>query len=146
MTRRFAWFTVGLTACVSFLVGMVVTGSLTPSHGDLGAGRVAVARRRATTARSMPGIAGVVNFADVAERLNPAVVNIDASSRSRRSRRARDDGRRRRVPTRSTIRSTTAGAARRRGAAPAPASSSTTRATSSPITTSSRAPSASPSS
>ena len=32
----------------------------------------------------MPGIAGVVNFADVAERLNPAVVNIDASSRSRR--------------------------------------------------------------
>jgi len=29
----------------------------------------------------VPGIAGVVNFADVAERLNPAVVNIDASSR-----------------------------------------------------------------
>ena len=32
----------------------------------------------------VPGIAGVVNFADVAERLNPAVVNIDASSRARR--------------------------------------------------------------
>jgi serine protease Do len=31
----------------------------------------------------MPGIAGVVNFADVAERLNPAVVNIDATSRRR---------------------------------------------------------------
>ena len=37
MTRRFAWFTVGLTACVSFLVGMVVTGSMSPSTRDLGA-------------------------------------------------------------------------------------------------------------
>ena len=37
MTGRFACLTVGLTACVSFLVGMVVTGSLTPSTA-LGAG------------------------------------------------------------------------------------------------------------
>ena len=36
----------------------------------------------------MPGIAGVVNFADVAERLNPAVVNIDATSRRRPARRS----------------------------------------------------------
>src|SRR6185436_7670054 len=40
----------------------------------------------------VPGIAGVVNFADVAERLNPAVVNIDASSR-RRTPAARGDSR-----------------------------------------------------
>ena len=47
MTRRFAWFTVGLTACVSFLVGMVVTGTLTPTTGDLGAvGRGGAGARR----------------------------------------------------------------------------------------------------
>ena len=130
---------------VSFLVGMVVTGSLTPSPA-----RSRRPRSRPRTVRDdrpiMPGIAGVVNFADVAERLNPAVVNIDASSRSRRSTRAATTAARRRVPTCSTIRSTTAGAARRRGAAPAPASSSTTTGTSSPTITSSRTPSASRSS
>jgi serine protease Do len=43
----------------------------------------------------IPGLAGVVNFADVAERLNPAVVNIDASARSRRQgRTAPNPGRR----------------------------------------------------
>jgi len=82
MTRQFAWFTVGLTACVSFLVGMVVTGTMSPTTAT-SAPSVATARARADRP-FMPGIAGVVNFADVAERMNPAVVNIDASSRARR--------------------------------------------------------------
>jgi serine protease Do len=82
MTRRFAYFTVGLTACVSFLVGMVVTGSLTPSPAT-SAPAVADPRLARDDRPVMPGIAGVVNFADVAERLNPAVVNIDATSRRR---------------------------------------------------------------
>jgi serine protease Do len=85
MTRRFAWFTIGLTACVSFLVGMVVTGTLSPTTAD-SAPSIAAARAR-DDRPFMPGIAGVVNFADVAERINPAVVNIDASSRSRRQNR-----------------------------------------------------------
>jgi serine protease Do len=87
MTRRFAWFTVALTASVSFLVGMIVTGSLAPSTA-ISAPAVAAARPARDDRPNPPGIAGVVNFADVAERLNPAVVNIDASSRARRSSRS----------------------------------------------------------
>jgi serine protease Do len=82
VTSRFAYFTVGLTACVSFLVGMVVTGSMTPSPA-MSAPSVAAARHVRDDRPVMPGIAGVVNFADVADRLNPAVVNIDATSRRR---------------------------------------------------------------
>jgi serine protease Do len=84
MTRRFAVFTVGLTACVFFLVGMVVTGSLTPSPATSAPAVASIRPARDADRPLVPGLAGVVNFADVAERLNPAVVNIDASSRSRR--------------------------------------------------------------
>lgn len=93
MTRRFACFTVGLTACVSFLVGMVVTGSMTPSDAT-SAPPISAARAARDDRPYVPGIAGVVNFADVAERLNPAVVNIDASSRARRlNRQSENNGR-----------------------------------------------------
>jgi serine protease Do len=44
---------------------------------------VATARNVKDDRPILPGIAGVVNFADVAERLNPAVVNIDAASQRR---------------------------------------------------------------
>jgi serine protease Do len=91
MTRRFVYFTVGLTACVSFLVGMVVTGSLSPSPA-ISAPEVASVRNVRDDRPLMPGIAGVVNFADVAERLNPAVVNIDATAR-RRARAPQPNGR-----------------------------------------------------
>ncbi|MGQ0735676.1 MAG: trypsin-like peptidase domain-containing protein [Acidobacteriota bacterium] len=83
MTRRFVYFTVGLAASASFLVGMVVTGSMTPSDAS-SAPEVSTARLRDPRPPAV-GIADVVNFADVVERLNPAVVNIDATARSRRS-------------------------------------------------------------
>jgi serine protease Do len=86
MTRRFAWLTIGLTACVAFLVGMVVTGSMSPSAA-VSAPNVAARTAARDDRPFVPGIGGVVNFADVAERLNPAVVNIDATTRSRRSQR-----------------------------------------------------------
>jgi serine protease Do len=92
MTRRFVGFTVGLTACVSFMVGMVVTGSLSPSTA-VSAPTVSAARLARDDRPILPGLAGVVNFADVAERLNPAVVNIDASSRFRRNRGTANNGR-----------------------------------------------------
>jgi serine protease Do len=82
MTGRFACLTIGLTASVSFLVGMVVTGSMSPSQAT-SAPAVAAVRNVRDDRPLMPGIAGVVNFADVAERLNPAVVNIDAAARRR---------------------------------------------------------------
>jgi serine protease Do len=78
MSRRFALVTVLLVAAGSFLVGLIVAGSLTP----------APAVSRTTRPASVPAAAArrasaspLVNFADVAERLNPAVVNIDATSR-----------------------------------------------------------------
>jgi serine protease Do len=43
-------------------------------------------------ASSAPPMTSLVNFADVVERLNPAVVNIDATSRSRDNRRRRGRG------------------------------------------------------
>ena len=79
MSRRFALVTVCLTAVSAFLVGLIVAGSFAPTSA-----------RSRETARTLPSRApivgpgaGAINFADIAERLNPAVVNIDATSRGR---------------------------------------------------------------
>jgi serine protease Do len=88
MTRALAWLTAAFTAFVGLLLGMLLTGAMSP--GDSApAPQVLVAPSQA--AASAPGIAplpipGSVNFADIAERLNPVVVNIDASARGRRIR------------------------------------------------------------
>jgi serine protease Do len=77
MTRRFLLLTVSLTATVAFFVGLIVAGDLMPSQAQS-------ATRRAIAAvhRGAPDVgAPVESFADIAERLNPAVVNIDATSR-----------------------------------------------------------------
>jgi serine protease Do len=94
MTRRFVCFTAGLTALVGFLIGVVVTGPLSPSAAV--PAPPAIVRPDISTRPSpalnepnpgLPRLAvpSLVNFADVAEQLNPAVVNIDASTRSRRA-------------------------------------------------------------
>ena len=86
MTRRFLVVTVSLAATVAFLVGLVVAGRLTPTPS------MPVATDSAVALRDMPANRGVVrevrssappsglSFADIAERLNPAVVSIDARS------------------------------------------------------------------
>ena len=80
MNRRFALVTVCLTAITAFMVGLIVAGSLNPTPAESDAPR----EPRATTMRGNgPAAASLVNFADVAERINPAVVNIDATSRTR---------------------------------------------------------------
>jgi serine protease Do len=84
MTRRFLVATVGLTAIVAFLVGLIVAGSMTPAPAISAPSSKAVAARAA-----VPVPPGVISFADVAEKLNPAVVNIDATSRGNESRRRR---------------------------------------------------------
>lgn len=81
MTRRFTLLTLALAAGVAFFVGLVVAGSFAPT----GAVSTAAPPARAGAAASAPhaGAAGLPSFADVAERINRAVVNIEATSRQK---------------------------------------------------------------
>jgi serine protease Do len=86
MSRRFTIVTVTLTAVVAFLVGAIFAGGVSRSAVSAGPdGRPgpspALARVSSTATSSL------VNFADVVERLNPAVVNIDTTTRSGSKRR-----------------------------------------------------------
>src|SRR6266850_3448536 len=86
MFRRFTVVTLILTATVAFLVGAIFAGGVARSSVSAGAPVRAVSGR--SVARATPALNGLVNFADVVERINPAVVNIDATARGRdRSRR-----------------------------------------------------------
>jgi serine protease Do len=78
MTRRLLTVTLGLAATVSFLVGLIVAGTMTPAPATSAPEPRAVKARAASDAGAGAAIA---SFADIAERLNPAVVNIDATSR-----------------------------------------------------------------
>jgi len=77
MSRRFTLVTLALVATVAFLVGVIVAGGLNQAAVTAGpAKRIGPAPLpRPTVAASTP----TVNFADVVERINPAVVNIDAT-------------------------------------------------------------------
>jgi serine protease Do len=77
--RRFTFLTVALVATVAFLVGLIVAGGVTSAPvvstaQPEGLAPAAAVRRGADVPGPM-----VVNFADVAERVNAAVVNIDAA-------------------------------------------------------------------
>ena len=85
MTRRFLAVTVALAATVAFLVGLVVAGSMTPAPAI---SATPPAPRIVETPATRIAIA-VASFADVAERLNPTVVNIDATARGEAPRRRR---------------------------------------------------------
>jgi serine protease Do len=93
MSNRFTFVTVALTAVVAFLVGLILAGEFSP--GPV----VSTAPRSPLPAGDRPIPTGplspsVVNFADIAERINASVVNIDATSktsRESRPRRAPDD-------------------------------------------------------
>src|SRR6185503_4843863 len=88
--RRFTLLTVVLSSTVTFLIGLIIAGGVTP-----GPVVTSAARRPAAAAEARPAgaraVAGLVNFADVAERINPAVVNIDATSKASRERRRGED-------------------------------------------------------
>jgi len=91
--RRFTIVTVALSSAVAFLVGVILAGGVTSTTVAFGIGPPApppVQRDRPRAAASAN--AGTsVNFADVAERINPAVVNIDAASRAGHERHRRSD-------------------------------------------------------
>jgi len=88
--RRFTIVTVALSSAVSFLVGVILAGGGT-TVGSVGVPPPAlkVQRDHALPVTATAGTA--VNFADVAERINPAVVNIDAASRAGHGRHGRGD-------------------------------------------------------
>ena len=93
--RRFTILTVALVAMVSFLVGLIIAGGFTPGPVVSTAPRAAPVPTAASRAAGGPGLPAVVNFADIAERINAAVVNVDATSsktqREARPRRVPDD-------------------------------------------------------
>src|SRR5262249_46197662 len=76
---------IAATAVVSFLVGALVAGRAGRSTLVSGASQGPVFAKSATSAGNGP----LINFAEVVQRINPAVVNIEATSRA-------VDGRRRR--------------------------------------------------
>ncbi len=79
-SRRFTCVSAGLVAAVAFFVGTIFAGGIARSLVVAGPGESSAARQIAPR----PAIAGsLVNFADVVARVNPAVVNIDATSKSR---------------------------------------------------------------
>ena len=86
--RRFTLVTVALSSAVAFLVGVILAG------GGTGVGSLSVpeaAPPPSTRVHAAAAVGTSVNFADVAERINPAVVNIDAASRAGRERHPRPD-------------------------------------------------------
>jgi serine protease Do len=77
MSRRFTIVTLSLAAVVAFLVGVIVAGGVRQSSLSAGPTK-RIGPAPVAHPASLP-VAGLVNFADVVERINPAVVNIDAT-------------------------------------------------------------------
>jgi serine protease Do len=78
MSKRFTFITLALSSSVAFLVGVILAGGVerTPVVSS------APVHETGTHDRPKPAsLSGAVNFADVAERINPAVVNIDSASK-----------------------------------------------------------------
>ena len=76
MARRFLVVTFSLVATVAFLIGLIVAGATVPVPANSAPEPALAASRTANSGAAAPAVA---SFADVAERLNPAVVNIDAT-------------------------------------------------------------------
>src|SRR5947208_156282 len=89
MSKRFTLVTVSLAVIVAFLVGAILAGGVARSAVTAGAPAKAARGRPGSRGAVAPGAATLVNFADVVERINPAVVNIDTTSRGRDARRRR---------------------------------------------------------
>lgn len=84
MSRNFTAVTIALVGTVTFLVGIIVAGALGTGRALPGLDQPAVIA--APVVSPAPNVTlsvsntAAVSFADVADRINPAVVNIDASA------------------------------------------------------------------
>ncbi|HEY6214337.1 MAG TPA: trypsin-like peptidase domain-containing protein [Vicinamibacterales bacterium] len=100
MSRRFTLVTIGLTGAVAFLVGAVSSRPLGSPDRVLAQASAPMSDRSQAAVRlqsdsSQTAVrpqSDLVNFADVVERINPAVVNIDATSRGAGRRRTLRSG------------------------------------------------------
>jgi serine protease Do len=82
MSKRFTVVTVALCAAVAFLVGLIIAGEFTPSPVvATAAPRTFLRASGVSRTGAVAALPTVVNFADVAERINAAVVNIDSTSK-----------------------------------------------------------------
>jgi len=86
MSKRFTVVTVALCAAVAFLVGLIIAGEFTPSPIVATAPRTFARNTDVARAGAVAALPTVVNFADVAERINASVVNIDSTSKGPDSR------------------------------------------------------------
>jgi serine protease Do len=89
MSRRFTIVTVALAAVVSFLVGAIFAGGIVRSDLAAGASTTSSPARATRASNATAALSPLVSFADVVERINSAVVNIDATTRGRETRRRR---------------------------------------------------------
>src|SRR3954471_12942390 len=89
MSKRFTLLTVALSAMVAFLVGLIIAGAFTPAPIVSSAPRILPPASDPARA-AITGGPMVVNFADVAERMNASVVNIDSTSKGHESRDSSD--------------------------------------------------------
>ncbi len=85
MSRRFTSVTVALAAVVAFLVGLILAGGV--RDGQLTADGPTRPTISAPTRSEARSTALPVNFADVVQRVNPAVVNVEATSTAADTRR-----------------------------------------------------------
>src|SRR5262245_55417232 len=80
MSRRFTAVTVSLAAVVAFFVGIILSGGLAEDARMAAGARDGRPVISAPRAERGPGGTLPVNFADVVQRVNPAVVNVEAAS------------------------------------------------------------------
>jgi serine protease Do len=104
MMRLYVITTAFLAAIIGVLTGLLLSQPTATGARELRgqAAETAIASEPAPAADAAPAVSGgsaSINFADIAARLNPAVVNIDATARARRARRLVDEGLRRGGPT-----------------------------------------------
>ena len=85
MSRRSTYVTLSLTAAVAFFVGTIFAGGFRGPADVAGPGPDAPARPAARRPASRPGAS--IDFADIVEHINAAVVSIDASSKARAGKR-----------------------------------------------------------
>jgi len=86
MSKRFTFVTVALSTMVAFLVGLIIAGEFSPSSIVATAPRGLTRNGEAIRPAGISIAPGVVNFADVVERMNAAVVNIDSMSKGNEAR------------------------------------------------------------